>query len=183
MIATFVGALVAIAALAGSMASSAASGQASGQATFPASLASTAPSGASAAKGVCATIDRNNVEMQMNARAGEILAACGRSPSRPPQGAIFSSLAQLSSAPGDYGGADVNVILPDGASPHVTQSEVQVWAQGNTVVAAYNDSRTAPSCYSGGSYSTNGGATWTRLATNPFCSGHGTGYGDPVVYY
>ena len=46
-----------------------------------------------------------------------------------------------------------------------------------------NDSRTSPSCYSGGSYSTNGGATWTTLNTRPFCSGHGTGYGDPVVYY
>ncbi|HEU5064576.1 MAG TPA: hypothetical protein VFT86_01645, partial [Gaiellaceae bacterium] len=63
--------------------------------------------GASAGKSessLCATIDLNKVEMQMNARAGEILAACGRAPSRPPTGAIFSSLAQLSSAPGDYGG-------------------------------------------------------------------------------
>ena len=120
----------------------------------------------------------------MNARAGEILAACGRSPSRPPTGAIFSSLAKITSSPGDYGGADVNVVTGgEGASPHVTQSEVQVWAQGNTVVAAYNDSRTAPSCYSGGSYSTNGGATWTNLNARPFCTGHGTGYGDPVVYY
>ena len=90
----------------------------------------------------------------------------------------------LASSPDDYGGTDVNIITGgEGASPHVTQSEVQVWAQGNTVVAAFNDSRTAPSCYSGGSYSTNGGATWTHLNTRPFCTGHGTGYGDPVVYY
>src|SRR4029450_9355625 len=105
--------------------------------------------GASAGKSAsssCATIDRYNVEKQLNARAGEILAACGRSPSRPPQGAVFSSLAKITSSPSDYGGTDVNVGLPDGASPHVTQSEVQVWSQGNTVVAAYNDSRTAPSC-------------------------------------
>ena len=120
----------------------------------------------------------------MNARAGEILAACGRAASRPPTGNIFSSLAKIASSPSDYGGADVNTITGgEGASPHVTQSEVQVWAQGNTVVAAYNDSRTAPSCYSGGSYSTNGGSTWTNLNSRPFCTGHGTGYGDPVVYY
>ena len=65
----------------------------------------------------------------------------------------------------------------------MTQSEVQVWSQGNTVVATFNDSRTSPSCYSGGSYSTNGGATWTNLNSRPFCSGHGTSYGDPVIYY
>ena len=124
------------------------------------------------------------VEKQMNARAGEILAACGRSPSRPPTGSIFSSLAKIASSPDDYGGVDVNTITGgEGASPHVTQSETQVWAQGNTVVAAFNDSRTAPSCYSGGSYSTNGGANWTNLNTRPFCTGHGTGFGDPVVYY
>ena len=69
------------------------------------------------------------------------------------------------------------------AFPHVTQSETQVWAQGNTVVSAYNDSRTAPNCYQGGSYSTNGGSTWTDLNARPFCTGHGTGFGDPVVMY
>ena len=98
-------ALVAIAALAGSMASSAASGQA----RLAASLASTGPTGASAAEGVCANIDRYSLEKQMNARAGEILAACGRSPSRPPQGAVFSALDRIASSPNDYGGADVNV--------------------------------------------------------------------------
>ena len=71
----------------------------------------------------------------------------------------------------------------EGTFPHVTQSETQVWAAGNTVVSAYNDSRTAGNCYSGGSYSTNGGATCDDLNTRPFCSGHGTGFGDPVVMY
>ena len=143
--------------------------------------------GASAGKsesGICASIDRLNVEKQMNARAGEILAACGRASSRTPEGAIFSALSSLTSSPNDYGGTDVNVVTGgEGASPKVTQSEVQVWSQGNTVVAAYNDSRTSPSCYSGGSYSTNGGANWTNLNARPFCAGHGTSYGDPVVYY
>ena len=65
----------------------------------------------------------------------------------------------------------------------MTQSETQIWAQGNTVVTAYNDSRTAPSCYSGGSYSTDNGVTFTNLNSRPFCTGHGTGFGDPVVVY
>ena len=43
--------------------------------------------------GVCASIDRLNIEKQMNARAGEILAACGRAPSRPVDDSLFSSLA------------------------------------------------------------------------------------------
>jgi len=71
----------------------------------------------------------------------------------------------------------------EGVYPHVTQSESQTWANGSTVVMAYNDSRTAPSCYSGGSYSLNGGATWANLNARPFCSGHGNGFGDPVVVY
>ena len=76
-----------------------------------------------------------------------------------------------------------NVITGPESGTHVTQSEAQTWAYGNTVVTTYNDSSTAPSCYSGGSYSTDNGATFQRLATRPFCSGHGTGYGDPVVVY
>jgi hypothetical protein len=136
LIATLVGALVAVAALAGSMASSAAPGQAK----LAASLANTAPTRVTAGDGVCATIDRNNVEKQMNARAGEILAACGRAPSRPANDRLFTALGQLSSSPNDYGGTDVNVITGgEGASPKVTQSEVQVWSQGNTVVAALDE--------------------------------------------
>ena len=65
----------------------------------------------------------------------------------------------------------------------MTQSETQTWAQGNTVVTTYNESRSAPNCYSGGSYSTDNGVTFTNLNTRPFCSGHGTGFGDPVVVY
>ena len=150
--------------------------------------------GASAGKSessLCATIDRYNVEKQMNQRAADILAACGRYSSRATDTrATFSALARLSSSPNDYGGTDVNTITGgEGAFPKVTQSEVQVWAQGNTVVALFNDTRTSPACYSGGAYSTNGGATFTNLNSRPFCSrtgspgGEGLIYGDPVVYY
>ena len=112
------------------------------------------------AQGACATIDKYGVQKQTNVHAAQILAACGRSPfSQQQLDTSFSSIAHLRQSPHDYGGTDVNIITGgEGTFPHVTQSETQVWAQGNTVVSAYNDSRTAGSCYSGGSYSTNGGA-------------------------
>ena len=113
---------------------------------------------------LCASIDRYHMEKQTNFRAEEILAACGRGPARAPDDSVFTSLGQLSSSPSDYGGTDVNLITGgEGAFPKVTQSEVQVWAQGTTVVALFNDTRTSPACYSGGAYSTNGGATFTNL--------------------
>ena len=119
----------------------------------------------------------------MNAHAAQILAACGRASASPraPRRS-FRRCGLLT--PTIYGGPDVNEITGgEGTFPHVTQSETQTWAQGNTVVTAYNDSRSAPSCYSGGSYSTDNGVTFTNLNTRPFCSGHGTGFGDPVVVY
>ena len=76
VLAFLVGALVVTAALVGSMASSAASGNNN---NLAASLASTAPKGDSSQ---CAMIERNHLEKQVNARAGEILAACGRYTSR-----------------------------------------------------------------------------------------------------
>src|SRR5690242_6423868 len=133
--------------------------------------------------GMCASIKRLGIEKQMNAHAAEILAACGRVPaSQRSLSTQFSSLRLLN--PHVYGGADVNEITGgEGNFPNVTQSEEQSWAEGNTVVTAYNDSRSAPNCYSGGSYSTDNGVTFTNLNSRPFCSGHGTGYGDPVVVY
>src|SRR6476659_5603890 len=133
--------------------------------------------------GMCAQIERLSLEKQMNAHAAQILAACGRGSASPSSSAAqFSSLRVLD--PHVYGGPDVNEITGgEGAFPHVTQSETQTWAQGNTVVTAYNDSRSAPSCYSGGSYSTDNGVTFTNMNSRPFCSGHGTGFGDPVVVY
>ena len=136
--------------------------------------------------GMCASIQRLGIEKQMNVHAAQILAACGRVPaSSRSSAAQFSSLRLLNpSSPSVYGGPDVNEITGgEGNFPHVTQSETQTWAQGNTVVTTYNDSRTAPSCYSGGSYSTDNGVSFTNLNSRPFCTGHGTGFGDPVVVY
>ena len=160
--------------------------------TFAIVVTGAVATGANAGKSesnICALIDGYHLEKQTNARAAQILAACGRGEGGTVE---LSALARVTKAsrPADYGGTDVNIITGgEGAFPKVTQSEVQVWAQGTTVVALYNDSRTSPSCYSGGSYSLNGGATWTPLNSRPFCSrtgspgGSGLIYGDPVVYY
>ena len=62
-----------------------------------------------------------------------------------------------------------------------TKSESMVWANGQTIVVNYNDHNNGQ--YSGTSYSTDGGATFTEILPNPFGSGHGTNYGDPIVVY
>ena len=94
--------------------------------------------------GMCASIQRLGIEKQMNVHAAQILAACGRVPaSSRSSSAQFSSLRLLNpSSPSVYGGPDVNEITGgEGNFPNVTQSETQTWAQGNTVVTTYNDSR------------------------------------------
>jgi hypothetical protein len=132
---------------------------------------------------VCAEVKRFHLEKQMNQRAGRILAMCRPASYRRDELGPFSSLNRLRpDAPDAYGGPDINLITGgEGTPPHVVQSEVQVWANGSHVVAAYNDSRSiTSSCVGGGSYSTNGGATWTN--NHPFCLGRANS-GDPTVVY
>ena len=130
---------------------------------------------------ICDLIDQLGIPKQLNAHAYEILVACGRVPPPPP---ASSSSAVSFSNPTNLGGVDQDVVLGgEGTYPHVTQSETQIWTEGTTSVVAYNDSRTAGSCYAGASYSTDRGATWTDMNSRPFCSGHGTNYGDPVLVY
>ena len=133
--------------------------------------------------GACASIGKFGLAKQMNAHASQVLAACGNASKSSQSGsAHFSSLSKLN--PAVYGGTDVNEITGgEGTYPNVTQSETQTWAEGNTVVTSFNDSRTAPNCYAGASASTDNGATFTPLNTRPFCTGHGTNYGDPVILY
>src|ERR1051325_3290044 len=85
-----------------------------------------------------------------------------------------------------YGSGDVDVITGTDTFPAVTQSETYTLANPdnpNQVVVNYNDSHGAPSCYAGISYSSDGGATFTRILPSPLCSGHGTNFGDPVLLY
>src|SRR5438105_5460859 len=134
----------------------------------------------------CATIHEKHVDTMENFRAGLIMKACGEE-----QGGTSSPAARLAKLvksllpkPLAYGATDVDVVLPDGSFPSVTQSETYTTANPdnpNQIVVNYNDSRTAPGCYSGLSYSSDGGATFH--ASQPLCSGHGTNFGDPVVIY
>lgn len=127
---------------------------------------------------VCANIAQLGIDKQVNARAAEILATCGLSPA---PATVVSAPATLPNA-ATIGGTDQNLIDAMGnIDPHVTQSETQVWAEQNTIVVTYNDSRSAPGCYAGGSYSSDYGDSWNTI--NAFCSGHGINYGDPFVVY
>src|SRR5438876_9854036 len=137
----------------------------------------------------CSKIHELGIDKQDNMRAGAIMIACGvaEGGSAPAGGtsgsSTFSRLVKnLLPAPLFIGGSDVDVILPDGTYPKVTQSETMEWGgPNNTWVVNYNDSRTSGACYSGLSYSTDNGVTWH--AGQPLCSGHGTNFGDPIVVY
>ena len=124
----------------------------------------------------CSQIEALGLDRQANLRAALLRIRCGQG--------IGGTLVPTPPVVGpDYGGADVNTITGTETLNSVTQSESMVWGNGNTIVVTYNDSRTAPSNYSGGSYSTDGGTTFTRLNPSPFASGHGTNYGDPNTVY
>ena len=98
----------------------------------------------------------------------------------------FSQLLHQLTAPLAYGGADVDLITGADNISHPTQSETYTLANPdnpNQIVVTYNDSRTASANYSGASYSSDGGTTFTRLNPSPFAAGHGTNFGDPVTLY
>ena len=137
----------------------------------------------------CSTIHEKGIDKQDNMRAGMIMIACGLAEggSDPDEGAsdtdaVSRLIKSLLPEPLFIGGSDVDVVLPDGAYPKVTQSESMSWGgPNNTWVVNYNDSRTSSVCYAGLSYSTDNGATWH--AGQPLCTGHGTNFGDPIVVY
>ncbi len=80
-----------------------------------------------------------------------------------------------------------NVLVSTGncTSAACVRSESMIWpslaAGSTTVVANYNAEYDTGTCYSGTAYSTDGGTSFTE--SRPFCSGHGTNYGDPIVVY
>jgi hypothetical protein len=135
----------------------------------------------------CATIQEKGIDRQENLLAGSIMIACGEAQGGSPVSfGAFSQLVHTVTAPLAYGGADVDLITGADTFSHVTQSETYTLANPdnpNQIVVTYNDSRTASANYSGASYSSDGGTTFTRLNPNPFSSGHGTNFGDPVTLY
>jgi hypothetical protein len=135
----------------------------------------------------CATISENGIDKQENFRAGAIMIACGETQGGSPLSfGAFSQLLHQVTAPLAYGGADVDLITGAENISHPTQSETYTLVNPtnpNQIVVTYNDSRTASANYSGASYSSDGGTTFTRLNPSPFASGHGTNFGDPVTLY
>ena len=135
----------------------------------------------------CSQIRALGIDKQENLAAGAIMIYCGEAQGGAPSLAVgYSDFVQKLLAPLAYGGADVDLVTGTETFSHVTQSETYTLANPdnpNQIVVTYNDSRTASANYSGGSYSTDGGATFTRLNPSPFASGHGTNFGDPVTLY
>jgi hypothetical protein len=136
----------------------------------------------------CSKIHELGIDTMENLRAGLIMVACGEAHggSASSRSAFSRLMKNLLPAPLAYGAADVDLITGTETFPSVTQSETYTSANPdnpNQIVVTYNDSRTAPSNYSGGSYSSDGGTTFTRLNPNPFSTGHGSNFGDPVVLY
>ncbi|MGH7984596.1 MAG: sialidase family protein [Candidatus Udaeobacter sp.] len=133
----------------------------------------------------CAQVSALGIDKQENLRAGLIMIACGLSEGGSPSPYGDWLLNQVT-APLAYGGVDIDLITGADLIAHPTQSETYTLANPNNpnqIVVTYNDSRTASANYSGASYSSDGGATFTRLNPAPFASGHGTNFGDPVTLY
>ena len=120
----------------------------------------------------CSQISALNLLKQDNMRAGQTLIECGIVQGGEPEG-----------------GSDINFPAPPNVlvsnrsctgPTSCTKSENMVWENGSTVVVNYNDHNVGQ--YSGVSYSTDGGATFTQILPPPFTT-HGTNYGDPIVVF
>ena len=121
----------------------------------------------------CSQIAALHLLQQDNMRAGQTLIECG----------IVQGGEPL-------GGSDIDVPAPPNVlvsnrsctgPSSCTKSENMVWENGSTVVVNFNDHNNGQ--YSGTSYSTDGGATFTQILPPPFGTGHGTNFGDPIVVF
>jgi Neuraminidase (sialidase) len=129
----------------------------------------------------CSEINIPKLMMQDNMRAGRILIECGIM-----QGGSPSSGVATHKLP-----VPPNVVTSNGsdcsASDDVCGSESMVAAStadgGKTVVVNYNANYDGAADYSGTSYSTNGGRTFTEIQPAPFGTAHGFNVGDPLVVF
>ncbi len=124
----------------------------------------------------CSQVSALHLLQQDNMRSGKTLIECGIVQGGRPEGGSDNEVPQ-----------PPNVLVSNrtcSSYTTCTKSEDMVASSpnGQTIVVNYNDN-TGGSCYSGVSYSTDGGNTFTEIAAFPFCSGHGTNYGDPLAVY
>jgi hypothetical protein len=127
----------------------------------------------------CSQIPTLHLMEQENLRAGLILIECGVV-----QGGRPSAAHQADNdAP-----QPPNILVSNrscSGPTTCTKSTSMVWHSArvgdDTVVVAYNDGNGAS--FSGVSFSTDGGTTFTEIQPAPFTSGHGMNYGDPLLVY
>ena len=135
----------------------------------------------------CANIKRLNLEKQMNAHAAEILAACGHGSAQLPVAATKYTATNFTS----LGRARPHGVRRHGRQhhhgrrgtfPHVTRSETfRPGPRATRSSRRINDSRLPPRATRAGRTRSTTAPPGSNLNTRPFCSGHGTGYGDPVI--
>src|SRR5437867_4637625 len=138
----------------------------------------------------CSKIEQLGIDRQENMRAGAIMIACGRARGGFPSvletvhQAIQETLAPLA-----YGATDKDLVTGTDAGTHITQSETYSLANPNNpneILVTYNDSRGVavnPINISGASFSSDGGATFTRLTRATGQSPFSNTFGDPVTLY
>lgn len=126
----------------------------------------------------CSQVNALRLLQQDNMRAGLTLIECG----------IVQGGGQKDDAEAENSYPQPPNVLVSNRScssqTSCTKSESMVWGNGQTIVVNYNDEYYGNgSDYSGTSYSTDGGATFTEITPPPFATGHGTNYGDPIVVF
>jgi hypothetical protein len=139
----------------------------------------------------CSKIHQLGIDRQENFRAGAIMMFCGqfKGVKSSSHGNAFSKLVQNLTAPLVFGATDVDLITGDKSFPNVTQSETFTTANPDDpsqVFVAYNDSRGRnfnPINISGGSFSSDGGTTFTRLTKANGQSPFDNTFGDPVILF
>ena len=130
----------------------------------------------------CSEISAQHLYMQTNVRAYLVVKGCAALGTKPETAPESVASAALLAPPSRWAAPTATSSRPRTRPfPHDTQGGSMVAAKGNTIVVDYNDSRDAPSDFSGASISTDGGNSWTRI--DPFATGHGTNYGDPLLVY
>lgn len=128
----------------------------------------------------CSEISKLHLLQQTNMRAAVVLSECGIT------GGLRSDAARRRLEPDPLQPPNVLVSNRTCSSyTNCTKSTSSVWhstrAVDNTVVVNFNDDYGGG--FSGTSYSTDDGATFTEILPPPFDSGNGSNFGDPILIY
>jgi hypothetical protein len=127
----------------------------------------------------CSQIPALHLLQQQNLRAAQILIECG---------VVQGGRPGTAHEAADGAPQPPNVLVSNrtcSGYTSCTKSTSMVWhstrASDNTIVVNFNDD--FGSGFTGTSYSTDGGATFTQILPPPFDSGQGTNYGNPLLVY